>query len=91
MQENLLEIWKEFKNTVLFVTHDIEEAVYLADRVVVMSASPGRLIADIKVNLPRPRPTDVFMDPHFIEVKAQCLQLIREETTRAFEQQNKTA
>lgn len=91
MQENLLEIWQEFKNTVLFVTHDIEEAVYLADRVVVMSASPGKLIADIKVDLPRPRPVDVFVDPHFIEVKAQCMELIREETTRAFTQQNRTA
>lgn len=88
MQENLLEIWQEFKNTVLFVTHDIEEAVYLADRVVVMSASPGQLIADIEVNLPRPRPLDVYVDPHFIEVKAQCLDLIRHETTRAFAQQN---
>ena len=88
MQENLLEIWSEFRNTVLFVTHDIDEAVYLADRVIVMSAAPGRLIEDISITLPRPRTEDVYSDPVFINIKKHCLKLIREETMKAFAQQN---
>ena len=51
MQENLLKIWAQFGNTVLFVTHDVDEAIFLADRVLVMSASPGRIIADFPVEL----------------------------------------
>ncbi|MFC3607572.1 ABC transporter ATP-binding protein [Stutzerimonas tarimensis] len=88
MQENLLEIWREFKNTVVFVTHDIDEAVFLSDRVVVMSASPGRIIADIKVTLPRPREQALLTSPEFMDYKRQCLGLIRQETLRAFQQQN---
>ncbi len=88
MQENLLEIWGEFKNTVLFVTHDIDEAVFLSDRIVVMSASPGRIIADIPVRLPRPRTQELLTTPEFMALKRECLALIREQTLRAFEQQN---
>lgn len=88
MQENLLEIWSEFRNTVLFVTHDIDEAVYLGDRVIVMSAAPGRLIEDIPITLPRPRNEDVYTDPAFISIKKRCLKLIRDETMKAFARQN---
>lgn len=88
MQENLLQIWDEFGITVIFVTHDIDEAVFLADRVVVMSASPGRLIADIPVELPRPRSLDMVADPVYIDTKRQCMDHIREESLRAFEQQS---
>jgi NitT/TauT family transport system ATP-binding protein len=88
MQENLLRIWDEFANTVIFVTHDVDEAVFLADRVVIMSASPGRIIADIPVTLDRPRHTGLATDPEFIDIKRRCLEMIREETLRAFEQQN---
>lgn len=91
MQENLLDLWEEFGTTVLFVTHDIDEAVYLADRVVVMGASPGRLIADIPVTLPRPRPMDIVTEPEFMAIKKRCLELIRQETLRAFEGQNSHA
>ncbi|MFL1482527.1 ABC transporter ATP-binding protein [Marinobacter sp. LN3S78] len=89
MQENLLEIWSEFHNTVVFVTHDIDEAVFLSDRIVVMSASPGRIIADIPVELPRPREQSLITTPEFMELKRQCLDLIRQETLNAFEQQNR--
>ncbi|HIA07789.1 MAG TPA: ABC transporter ATP-binding protein [Chromatiaceae bacterium] len=88
MQENLLQIWSEFGITVIFVTHDIDEAVFLADRVVVMSASPGRLIADIKVELPRPRIADMVTSAEYIKTKKQCMDLIRQESLRAFEQQS---
>ncbi len=90
MQENLLDIWREFHNTVVFVTHDIDEAVFLSDRIVVMSASPGRIIADIDVNLPRPREQSLLTSPDFMTLKRQCLDLIRKETLNAFQQQNKT-
>src|SRR5690606_18386581 len=82
MQENLLEIWREFRNTLVFVTHDIDEAVFLSDRIVVMSASPGRIIADIPVPLPRPRSQELLTSAEFIALKRQCLELIRQETLR---------
>ncbi len=88
MQENLLRIWSEFGITVMFVTHDVDEAIFLADRVVVMSAAPGRIIADLDVELPRPRDPDIATDSAFVALKKTCLEAIREESLRAFEQQN---
>ena len=88
MQSSLLKIWKEFKTTVVFVTHDIDEAIFLADRVLVMSASPGRIIADIQIELDRPREADVITSDLFIEYKKQCFALIQEESMRAFANQN---
>ena len=55
MQQELLSLWLKDKKTVLFVTHSVEEAVYLATRIVVMSARPGRIIADFPVDIPYPR------------------------------------
>lgn len=88
MQESLLEIWSEFGITVLFVTHDIDEAVFLGDRVLVMSASPGHIIADIPIDLPRPRSFDVVSDDDFLRLRRQCHEQIREESLKAFAQQN---
>jgi len=88
MQENLLKIWGEFGITVLFVTHDIDEAVFLGDRVLVMSAGPGRVIADIPVDLPRPRDPDLAVDDRFMRIKRLCHERIKQESMRAFEQQN---
>jgi len=85
MQESLLRLWGQLGNTVLFVTHDIDEALTLSDRVVVMSASPGRVLLDLAVDLPRPRPEDVYATPRFAELKRQCLRLIRQESSRTFD------
>jgi NitT/TauT family transport system ATP-binding protein len=88
MQENLLRIWGEFGITVLFVTHDIDEALFLADRVLVMSAAPGHIIADLAVPLARPRQPEIATEEEFIRLKRQCLEKIRAESLRAFDQQN---
>jgi NitT/TauT family transport system ATP-binding protein len=88
MQESLLKLWSEFRNTVIFVTHDIDEAIFLADRVVIMSAAPGQIIADLHVGLERPRDMDMATHPDFIALKRHCIEAIRAESLRAFEQQN---
>jgi NitT/TauT family transport system ATP-binding protein len=67
MQAELLRIWNEANKTVLFITHQIDEAIYLSDRVIVMSARPGRILADIPVTLPRPRELEIKRSPAFIE------------------------
>jgi NitT/TauT family transport system ATP-binding protein len=72
---------------VIFVTHDIEEAIFLGDRVVVMGTAPGRVIADIPIELERPRDQSVLFDPYFARVKRQCMDLIRIESLKAFDQQ----
>ena len=59
MQEELQVIWNETRKTVLFITHDIDEAIYLADRVVVFTARPGRVKADLRIDLPRPRAIEI--------------------------------
>ena len=65
MNLELQRIWMERRKTVLFITHSIPEAVFLADRVLVMTARPGRLLDDIRVDQPRPRPLDVMNTPAF--------------------------
>ncbi|MEM8554844.1 MAG: ABC transporter ATP-binding protein [Pseudomonadota bacterium] len=89
MQESLLDIWRQFGTTVVFVTHDVDEAVFLADRVLIMSASPGSIIEDVRVPLPRPRSTDMVSTPDYVKTRTFCLDTIRAESRRAFEEQNK--
>ncbi len=76
MQAELLRIWNAAKKTVLFVTHQIDEAVYLSDRVVVMAARPGRIIADVTIDLPRPRVLAVKRTPEFARYEEQIWGLI---------------
>ncbi|MEE2730852.1 MAG: ABC transporter ATP-binding protein [Pseudomonadota bacterium] len=86
MQESLLDIWSEFGTTVLFVTHDVDEAIFLADRILIMSASPGTVIADLQVDLERPRQSEMATSDSFVALKRTCLQYIRAESMKAFEQ-----
>src|SRR5690606_18587128 len=86
MQESLLQIWSEFGITVLFVTHDVDEAIFLADRILVMSIGPGSVIADLEVTLPRPRDSELATSAEFISLKKQCLSVIRSESLKAFDQ-----
>ena len=83
MQELLLEIWEADRKTVLFVTHDIDEAIFLANRVVVMSARPGRIKADVAVPLPYPRDWTMKTTPEFAALKARLMGEIREEVRKA--------
>ncbi len=86
MQELLLSVWERHHQTVLFITHDIEEALLIADSVSVMTARPGRIKRRLVVNLPRPRSVDVTTSPVFNELKREVLGLIREESVRAASQ-----
>jgi NitT/TauT family transport system ATP-binding protein len=76
MQAELLRIWNESKKTVLFITHQIDEAIYLSDRVVVMSARPGRILDDITIELPRPRALEVKRTPEFVGYADRIWRLI---------------
>jgi len=83
MQELLLGVWEASRGTVLFITHDIDEAIFLADTVHVMTARPGRLRSRTVIDLPRPRDLDVLTAPAFAAYKHDLLAQIREEAGRA--------
>ncbi len=83
MQEMLLKIWERDHRTVLFITHDVEEALFLGTRVVVMSSRPGRVLQDVRADLPRPRDFSLLMHPEFVKVKAELFALVREQTIAA--------
>jgi NitT/TauT family transport system ATP-binding protein len=79
MAVELLRIWERDRKTIVFVTHDIDEAVYLADRVVVMSASPGRIIETLDIALPRPRDLDIRNAPEFAAYRHRIWELLEEQ------------
>ena len=83
MQELLLGIWERERKTVLFVTHDIEEAIFLASRVIVMTARPGRIKADVAIDLPHPRHYTIKTSPEFSALKARLTEEIRVEAVLA--------
>jgi len=86
MQELLLEVWSDYRMTILFVTHDIDEAIFLGSKVAVLTRRPGRLKALVDVGLQRPRKLDVMLSEEFIGLKRRCIDLIREETLEALAQ-----
>ena len=78
LQEELLKIWAQTETTVVFVTHSIDEAIYLSDRVVVMQARAGRIKEEVRIDLPRPRwEGDVKADPRFAQQRARLRDLLR--------------
>lgn len=79
MQQLLLDVWGRSRKTILFVTHDIDEALLLGDRVVVMASRPGRIITTLPVELPRPRTLALRGDPVFLAVREQIASLIRDQ------------
>jgi NitT/TauT family transport system ATP-binding protein len=83
MQELLLGIWEAERKTVLFVTHDIEEAIFVAGRVAVMSARPGHIKSEVAIDLPHPRHYTVKTTPEFSALKARLTEEIRAEAIRA--------
>ena len=76
MQDWLLHLFADFGRTVIFVTHDVEEAVYLSDEIHVMASRPGRIIETLPVDLPRPRDRSVVSTPRFVAMKKYCLDLL---------------
>ena len=83
MQELLLGIWESERKTVLFVTHDIDEAIFMANRVAVFSARPGRIKTELAVDLPHPRHYTIKTSPEFMDLKARLTEEIRAESMAA--------
>lgn len=77
MQEWLLEVWEKHRTTILFITHDVDEALFLSDRVLVASASPVRELTEFSVPLPRPRRVEALLEPQSAAVKTEILALLR--------------
>jgi ABC-type nitrate/sulfonate/bicarbonate transport system ATPase subunit len=76
MQEWLLQLFHDFGRTVIFVTHDVEEAIFLSDDVYIMGSRPGRIIDKMPIDLPRPRERSVVTSPRFVAMKQYCLDLL---------------
>ena len=76
MQSYLLQIWQNVDVTIVFITHDLEEAVYLSDRVLVLDRNPGRVADHIEIPVPHPRKPDQFMTPEFLSAKRRLEELI---------------
>jgi ABC-type nitrate/sulfonate/bicarbonate transport system ATPase subunit len=83
MQELLLDVWDESHKTIIFVTHDVEEAVFIGDTIYVMTARPGKIKARIAVDLPVKRTYDLKLSAEFLNIKKEVLELIREEAWKA--------
>jgi ABC-type nitrate/sulfonate/bicarbonate transport system ATPase subunit len=85
MQRWLLDIWQKYRRTILFITHDVDEAIFLGDRVLVMTARPGAVKLEQAIDLPRPRRPDIVTSPEFIRLKRTLLDAIEEESMKSFQ------
>jgi NitT/TauT family transport system ATP-binding protein len=83
MQHELLRVWNATRKTAIFITHDIAEAVYLADRVIVFTARPGRVKLELRIDLPRPRDLRLKREARFVDLERTIWETIREEVLRA--------
>jgi ABC-type nitrate/sulfonate/bicarbonate transport system ATPase subunit len=77
MQAWLLEVWGRFRQTILFITHDVEEAIFLSDRVYVMTSRPGRVSRVVDIDLPRPRDRGIITEPPFVALRHELLEALR--------------
>jgi NitT/TauT family transport system ATP-binding protein len=82
MQVELLRIWQASEKMVLFVTHQIDEAIFLSDRVLVMSARPGRILADIPIDVPRPRSLSMKQGEVFVSIERRIWSLLEDEVRK---------
>ena len=85
MQEMLTDLWQRYRKTVLFVTHDIDEALFLGDVIYIMTNRPGRIRTTLRVDLPRPRTFEMVSGPRFAELRNQVVGIIHEESMKAVE------
>ncbi|MCB1740704.1 MAG: ABC transporter ATP-binding protein, partial [Gammaproteobacteria bacterium] len=90
MQELLLNVWETYHQTVMFITHDVEEAILLADTIFVMTSRPGRIKQVIPVPLERPRSLDMVTSTAFNDCKRTVLELIREEALKAVAEERRS-
>ncbi len=79
MQHLLLDVWTRIRTTIVFITHDIDEALFLADRIFVMSPRPGRIVEELRLDFERPRGADLVTSPEFTRLKRHCLDLLHPE------------
>jgi ABC-type nitrate/sulfonate/bicarbonate transport system ATPase subunit len=85
MQRWLLEVWQKYRRTILFITHDVDEAIFLGDRVLVMTARPGSVKLGQVIDLPRPRRPQIVTSPEFVRLKRTLLDAIEEESMKSFQ------
>ncbi|RCW77255.1 ABC transporter ATP-binding protein [Saliterribacillus persicus] len=83
MQEWLLDLWDDFQKTILFITHDIDESIYLSDEVYIMTARPGKIKHRLKIDLERPRKPNIITSKKFIELKDEALTMLSEEVLKS--------
>lgn len=91
MQEYFLRLYEERKQTVLFVTSEIDEAIFLADRVLIMSNRPGHIKHEMQIDLPRPRTPDILTSPEYLKYKQESLEILHAEAVKAFSAGSKAA
>jgi ABC-type nitrate/sulfonate/bicarbonate transport system ATPase subunit len=85
MQRWLLDVWQKYRRTILFITHDVDEAIFLGDRVLVMTARPGSIKLEQVIGLPRPRRPEIVTAPEFIRLKRTLLETIEVESMKSFQ------